>query len=462
MPHGERRSLVAPAEELSTFEDAMTTPRGWAMRRGHRRRLARETGRESCRGRATYAKSANKGCRRLAADQVLHHREQRKQARWQRLDIAFSFSEFQQDWQEDSVADDSEALFGSQSWGPWGDRCISKGSQGDVFHVNHLCQADEDTEYESRQSNSDTVSSDSWSPSSSGDGLATDGRRRCGVAGCAVAWEVAVKRADEVALAYVQSLGGKSEQRLRTGRRRLPRSEVAPPAPPSATPLPAPIPREQQSGYHSPFLEYEHTSALAAARQATACRKGTWKARRAVVGKESAEYRAVTEYFMATCSRHDGQEIVGVERVQNAEVFRRFAEDDEDLTVMFHGCKTCLNEDSIVAQGFQVAHCRSGGSNFGTWFAYNASYSDSGFIYSEAGKGSVCHIFVCLVSRRYVVKDDATMRVVAQDCAYPMWILRYRHTGCARTIVPRAPRSGQRPIFFFVVKDGRWVLEDRR
>merc|ERR1719195_1860824 len=34
--------------------------RGWAMRRGHRRRLKAECGRESTRGRAAYARSLNR------------------------------------------------------------------------------------------------------------------------------------------------------------------------------------------------------------------------------------------------------------------------------------------------------------------------------------------------------------------------------------------------------------------
>merc|ERR1719277_2605961 len=105
--------------------------------------------------------------------------------------------------------------------------------------------------------------------------------------------------------------------------------------------------------------------------------------------------------------------------------------------------------------GFQVSHCRSGGQNFGTWFAYNATYSDSGgYVFGD--EQGLQHIFVCVVSRRYVVKDDMIMRVVAQDSAYPLWLLRYRRSDRP---AKRAARHVQRPTSFFVVKDGKWVRE---
>merc|ERR1719221_842227 len=93
---------------------------------------------------------------------------------------------------------------------------------------------------------------------------------------------------------------------------------------------------------------------------------------------------------------------------------------------MFHGCRSQENEDSILRRGFQVSQCVSGGANFGTWFAYNASYSDSGFAYEDSD--GIKHLFVCVVSEKKVVLDDQRcMRVVAQDCACPVWLLKYRY-----------------------------------
>merc|ERR1712151_425244 len=93
-------------------------------------------------------------------------------------------------------------------------------------------------------------------------------------------------------------------------------------------------------------------------------------------------------------------------------------------TLMFHGCRSMENEDSISKDGFQVSCCRSGGQNYGSWFAYNASYSDGGYAFTD-GSG-IKHLFVCAVSRQEVVRNDSVMRVVGQDCAYPMWIVKYK------------------------------------
>ena len=45
-------------------DDVNLAPRGWSMRKGHRRRLAREDDSESVRGRARYSQSVGKGGRR--------------------------------------------------------------------------------------------------------------------------------------------------------------------------------------------------------------------------------------------------------------------------------------------------------------------------------------------------------------------------------------------------------------
>mmetsp|Transcript_137179 Transcript_137179/g.273723 ORF Transcript_137179/g.273723 Transcript_137179/m.273723 type:complete len:449 (+) Transcript_137179:92-1438(+) len=136
------------------------------------------------------------------------------------------------------------------------------------------------------------------------------------------------------------------------------------------------------------------------------------------------EFLAVTSYFRGTLGWLPT--IVSIERVQNEEVYSRFKGINEPgLTIMFHGCRSPANEDSIVRDGFLVSKCRSGGTNYGTWCAYAASYSDSGFVFQE--RDGLKHIFVVVVSRTKVVLDNQTMRVVGQDCAYPLWLVKYRN-----------------------------------
>jgi len=170
----------------------------------------------------------------------------------------------------------------------------------------------------------------------------------------------------------------------------------------------------------------------------------------------SCEYEAVAGYFAESMLHSRGKlEVVSVERLQNADVCSRYAARGcEEQTLMFHGCTTLANEKSIVAEGFQVGKCVSGGANYGTWLAYTASYSNGGFVYCD--ERGVRHIFVCVVSDSHIVLENQTMRVVAQDCAYPLWLLRYKW---------QAPqyRARVRPLrlaparFFHEVRDGRWV-----
>jgi len=115
--------------------------------------------------------------------------------------------------------------------------------------------------------------------------------------------------------------------------------------------------------------------------------------------------------------------ILSVERVQNKTVAQSFR-DTGDLTLMFHGTRSQQNEKGVLDAGFQVSKCMSGGKGYGTWFAYAASYSDSGFVYMESN--GVKHIFLCLVTKEKMVLNNQTMRVVGQNCAYPQWLIKYR------------------------------------
>mmetsp|Transcript_22489 Transcript_22489/g.46647 ORF Transcript_22489/g.46647 Transcript_22489/m.46647 type:complete len:440 (+) Transcript_22489:40-1359(+) len=139
----------------------------------------------------------------------------------------------------------------------------------------------------------------------------------------------------------------------------------------------------------------------------------------------SDEFHAVTGYFRGTLGWLPN--ILSLDRVQNEEVYSHFkGRGEPSLTIMFHGCRSSKNEASILQQGFQTSKCVSGGTNYGIWCAYAASYSDSGFVYLEPS--GVRHLFICVVSRTAVKRDNETMRVVGQDCAYPLWLVTYKPT----------------------------------
>jgi len=143
-----------------------------------------------------------------------------------------------------------------------------------------------------------------------------------------------------------------------------------------------------------------------------------------LVGVDSAsdEFHSVTAYFAGTLGWLP--HTCSLRRVQNQLVYSRFkGRHEPGLTLMFHGCRSKGNEAGILADGFQVSCCRSGGTDYGTWCAYASSYSDSGFVLHAEG---MRHLFICVVSRQHVVLDNDTMRVVGQDCAYPLWLVSYR------------------------------------
>lgn len=139
------------------------------------------------------------------------------------------------------------------------------------------------------------------------------------------------------------------------------------------------------------------------------------------VQQNSEEYRAAAAHLRQTL---DGMpvQIGSLLRVENAQVYAAYRETPGEM-IMFHGCKTQQN-DAIVARGFDQSLCRSGGTNYGVWFAYNASYSDGSFAFT--GPDGWRHLFLCRVSKDGLKKDDSTMRVVSQRGAVPMWIIKYR------------------------------------
>jgi hypothetical protein len=141
------------------------------------------------------------------------------------------------------------------------------------------------------------------------------------------------------------------------------------------------------------------------------------------LGGVAQEHKVVIDYFLETLGRRNVR-VSEVIRLENPRVRSRYLEGSAER-IMFHGCRSQENETRILQNGFQVSSSVSGGPNYGTWFAYNASYSDSGFGFSDTD--GIKHLFVCVVSEKHVVLDDKhTMRVVGQNCAYPRWLLRYR------------------------------------
>lgn len=182
--------------------------------------------------------------------------------------------------------------------------------------------------------------------------------------------------------------------------------------------------------------------------------------RKLVVEAGSVEYAAVEDYFRQTLNVQDA-EVIHLHRIQNLPVYSRYRPDGGE-TVMFHGCGSQANEDSIIQHGFQVSCCRSGGAGFGTWFAYSADYSNGGYAFQDVQ--GMRHIFVCVVSYSHTVTDNCTMRVVGQDCAYPLWLLQYKVRPQVYPIRTPALQADQavpapRVKSFFVVRDGQWEPE---
>ena len=156
----------------------------------------------------------------------------------------------------------------------------------------------------------------------------------------------------------------------------------------------------------------------------------SWTAASGLVDVEraSAEHMLVASHLAASLDRQS--QVQRVQRVQNAVAFRGYHRSGEQ-TLMFHGCKTQANEDAIVREGFRADLCKSGGRGYGTWFAYASSYSDRSFALPLAERTGYKRLFVCLVSKHAVKRDDAPsvtprMRVVGPGGAYPQWVVTYR------------------------------------
>lgn len=250
---------------------------------------------------------------------------------------------------------------------------------------------------------------------------------------------------------------------LAVPRARKPKKQRPPPAAPTPTRPSVPITgRPPAPEKHDRILEFASPAPVGSPAFWESGRRGS------VELKKGEEYDVVTDYFLATLHMQHVR-VTGLSRLQNRSVYEACQDCNGfgNATVMFHGCRTQANEANIVREGFQVSRCSSGGKDFGTWFAYGAAYSNSGYVYAN---GSERHIFICMVSDRYVALDNATMRVVGQGCAYPQWLLTYSLPQPAPAppkpaVMPAQiqlalqPKRPKVPTKVFVVRNGAWVAE---
>ena len=160
------------------------------------------------------------------------------------------------------------------------------------------------------------------------------------------------------------------------------------------------------------------------------CRDPTMRQSTQAVSINTVEYVLVVKQLLRTLTGNAASivNVGAVNRIWNPKTYSDFIKtvDCRKLTMMFHGCRSLDNEKKIIENGFQVQKCVSGGANFGTWFAYNASYSDSGFAYRNAH--GITHLFICMVGDVNVKLHNTTMKVVGQGSAYPLYLIEYKRS----------------------------------
>jgi len=394
---------------MADCDGADFLPRGWAMRKGHRCRLTREDDKECTRGRARYSQSVRG--RHLGLR--LESWSVRKT-----LNVAAHSTLVNEGYDEfrASVSDWDEVEDYEDWWA--GDECEAFEPSEDSWSwasCSSVC-GDEDSSCKACNT--------------------TEGTR----------WEKAQVLANRVALAYsktpqpervqaVKATTSAKKSALKARQQTKPKARLS-----SAPALPA----ESLTGKPQGGLSGEHERALSFAAEmpkqtstidmrsvpkrlrkhvVSASQLVSWGLggrNRQLVHEESEEYRAVTDYFTKTLPSGSIVKFGGLAKLPKPRWFLT----DGGETVMFHGCKSAANEMSILREGFQVSRCRSHGTGFGTWLAYNASYSNSGYVFQDASGWK--HIFVCIASHYYTVLDNMSMRVVGQGCAYPQWLLTYQ------------------------------------
>jgi len=406
----ERRRVLFSSKVMAEAVLGDHHQRGWSMRKGHRARLAREHDKESQRGRARYSASVGVVRHHLAGSELWTSRKSSSsKAQQQSYLLKQGCEEFC--YFEDFVPTEGEFL------------------EEDCWE-QELWESSEDSwSWASSPSSakSDTCTTDEFS-------LQLGNKK-------ATRWERAQKVADQAAAEYCEFVRTHPKpstnkvsaahpgvyverkpvlEQIFSTRRKLADNRLRG--------------RPRFQDLHDRALHFagpEHWTCKKPSKSQTrrsrnqlgpAHAKGTLVEH--LVHEESDEYKAVTDYFVRTLDKLPAQVTIGsLMRIQNPAVYSRFLECD-GRTLMFHGCKTFTNERNILQNGFQVSCSRSYGPGFGTFLAYNARYSNGGFVYPGAGGWN--HLFVCVASHYYTTLDDMVMRVVGQDCAYPQWLLRYK------------------------------------
>jgi len=410
------------------------------MRKGHRRRLAREGDKESGRGRARYSQSVGKGHARLPKQQ------------WKAKSLRFA-------QEAELIEDGLDAL----KWEATDYAALSAWYEEEVwatdFEEDLIC-------CEVQSSSEDSMAS--WSIISTTCSLSDDEasmepsrpatvvrKPRC------TRWAEAEANAALRAEEYFAEMTQPAEKQRRA--RRLPKVQkaaalglkAAAPMDPGFSYAPRLSQPPSTGGQPHPDFQAEHDAALSFTEF---CRPGRYGAgsMRDPVARTSAEFKAVTDYFLYTLGLGGDIEVKELRRLGSAKALHRFA-CSGDVTLMFHGCKSAANEAKILQEGFKVRCCSSGGANYGTWFAYNARYSNSGFAFMDAD--GFMHMFICVVSYHYTVMDNSEMRVVGQDCAYPQWLIKYKVPQNRFALnVRRKVYAGSNRVWH-VVRDGKWVRE---
>jgi len=416
-------------DNMPTFDDSEEVARRppFAMRKGHRCRLARENDTESSKGRARYSQSVGKN--RGFVEPRLRFRKASQCIVGILEDEARDALEWEQADAKALTAWHAEEFYSTSFW-----REDAIRPEADVLSVSSF------------------GSLDSWSiisqPGGDAESTTTAGSGCTAPAHPETAWEAAERRAAESAEAYA----AKIQKRKVAGPKATKPSSKVPPKPGqffssverfAMPPCGAGRPDPSLQDLHDEVLSYAGT-------QREVTNRLQW------LKRDSQEFRAVESYFVKTLGGI-GAKVESIHAIQNPKVQRRYRSGGE--TVMFHGCRSQQNEDKILDNGFTVSACRSGGAGFGTWFAYNASYSNCGYAFTDSV--GMKHMFICIVSYYYTVLDNSTMRVVGQDCAYPQWLVKYEDPNWRR---PRAiPPTGAttsvraQPEVWHVVKDGEWV-----
>mmetsp|Transcript_25363 Transcript_25363/g.58978 ORF Transcript_25363/g.58978 Transcript_25363/m.58978 type:complete len:452 (+) Transcript_25363:82-1437(+) len=433
--------------------------RGWAMRRGHRQRLTRENDKESTRGRARYSQSVGVSYDgRVQYDTWFLRKSTSNRFEAEHVMVREGLSAL--DWE---AADCEAAFFASyeqeelEEWerALWDLECEDPETTSWSWSSNSSSWSlDFDDEEDSKRFNFGKAASPRCVKSESCESLNLQGQPLR-----ASRWEQAQIVAEKAAEQYCEHLKThpiESEAVQRARRRHRDRSVVGvhverkPVKNQIFSCAPKLEPRSLTGRPQARFQE-DHDRALSFAgpnnwdktlvrpsrsqmgrRAKKNMPRGAKRGRvtaglmQSAVDEESEEYKAVTGYFMKTLQMGHDPEILSLSRIQNASVFSRYLSSEAGETVMFHGCKRPLNEENILRDSFRVSCCMARGRDFGTWLAYNACYSNSGYAFDDADGWR--HMFICIASHHYTVLDNDTMRVVGQDCAYPQWLVKYRQS----------------------------------